>query len=68
VRIEVGELTTPDGTPYKGFKVSIGGGITDPATIERTYEDIDKIFKANPGEYKVKETRTPDGKFQSFTF
>ena len=42
------------------------GGVTDPALIERTYEDIDKIFKANPGAYKVKEERTPEGKFKSF--
>jgi hypothetical protein len=34
--------------------------------IERTYEDIDKIFKANPGDYKVHEERE-NGKFKSFT-
>ena len=33
---------------------------------ERTYEDIDKIFKANPGDYHAKEERDANGKFQSF--
>ena len=42
------------------------GGITDPGEIERTYEDIDKIFKSNPEKFKVHEERE-NGKFKSFT-
>ena len=41
------------------------GGITDPALIERTYEDIDKIFKSQPEKFKVKEFRDSEGKFKS---
>lgn len=63
--MSTGRLTTPFGTPYIGFKVTIGG-VSDPAMTERTYEDIDKIFKSNPGDYHVKEERDANGKFQSF--
>ena len=65
IRIKTGNLTTPSGEPYRGFVVSVGG-ITDPASIERTYNDIDKIFKSNPGTYKIKEERV-DGKFHSYS-
>lgn len=64
MKIETGDLTTPDGTPYKGFKITVGGS---PIEAERTYQDIDAIFKANPDKYRVKEERFPDGKFKSFT-
>jgi len=43
------------------------GGISDPALVERTYKDIDAIFKSNPDNYKVHEERYPDGKFKQFT-
>lgn len=66
VRIERGDITTPFGEKISGFKVTVGG-ITDPSTVIRTYEDIEKIFKANPGNYKVHEEKTPDGKFKSYT-
>ena len=35
--------------------------------IERTYEDVNAIFKANPGDYKVYEERDAEGKFKSFS-
>ena len=38
----------------------------DPSQIKRTYDDIDSIFKSNPGGFTVKEERTPDGKFKAF--
>lgn len=57
---------TPDGTPYHGFKVSIGG-IQDPATIKRTYDDIEKIFKSNEVNFKTHEEHTPSGTFKSYT-
>jgi len=59
-------LSTPDGTPYRGFKVSVGGGKTK-AEIERTYEDIYKIFKSNPGDYKIHEERDEKGQLKSYT-
>lgn len=66
IRIYTGELRTPDGTPYKGFKVTIGG-ITDPETIKRSYEDIEKILKGSRLKYKEHEEKTPDGKFKSYS-
>lgn len=47
------------------IKVTIGG-IVDPSTIKRTYEDIDKIVKSNPDSFKVKEERDSSGHFKSF--
>ena len=60
-----GKLTTPNGTDFGGFIITIGG-ITDPALIQQTYEDIDAIFKARPEKYKVHEERDADGKFLSY--
>lgn len=65
VRIKRGRLVSPGGEEYLGFSVTLGG-ITDPASIERSYKDIDRIFKANPGSYSVKEERDAEGKFKSF--
>jgi len=59
-------LTTPDGTPYKGFKVSLGGSI-DPSEIVRTYDDIKRILHNNKVEYRTHEEHKPDGTFKSFT-
>ena len=56
---------TPDGTPYRGFKVSIGG-VTDPSTIKRTYEDIEAIFRSNEATFKTFEEKTPAGTFKSY--
>ena len=64
--MQTGKLVSPFGTEYIGFKVTIGE-VSDPAAVERTYEDIDKIFKANPGSYHVEEERTSEGKFKSFS-
>lgn len=57
---------SPFGTEIVGFKVTIGG-ITDPATIQRTYEDIEKIFKSNQANFKIHEEKTPEGKFKSYS-
>jgi len=59
-------LTTPFGTPYVGFKVTIGGVLED-WQVTRTYDDIAKIVKSDPSTFKVVEERTPDGKFKSFS-
>lgn len=56
---------TPSGEEYTGFSVTIGG-ITDPAEINRNYDDLAAIFKANQANFKVSERRHPDGTFQSF--
>ena len=66
VRVKTGKVMSPFGTEVVGFKVSIGG-ITDPAQIKRTYEDIDRIFKSNNKDFKVYEEKSKDGKFKSFT-
>jgi hypothetical protein len=62
-KVEVGNLTTPGGKEYRGFKVTIGGH-SDP---ERTYEDIRKILRKNAGELRAREEKTDGGKFKSFT-
>lgn len=66
IKIETGDLHTPDGTPYHGFKVSIGG-ITDPAAVLRTYDDIEKILHQNKVPYIEHEEHTPEGKFKSYS-
>ena len=53
---------TPDGTAYRGFKVTIGG-LSNP---ERTYDDIESILNRNKMPYKIHEERTTDGKFKSY--
>lgn len=63
VKIETGNLTTPDGTPYKGFKVTIGGS----PNPERTYDDIEKILGKNNVSYKTHEERNPNGTFKSYS-
>lgn len=63
--MEAGDLVTPDGAPYRGFKITIGG-LTDPQSIQRTYDDIDKIFKANQMAYKITEHRK-NGHFDSYS-
>ena len=42
------------------------GGVTDPDSVERTYEDIDKIFKSNPEKFKTQEVRDEAGRFKSY--
>jgi len=37
-----------------------------PEFQRHTYEDIASIFKSKPETFKVKEERTPEGKFKSF--
>lgn len=66
MQVATGNLYTPDGTPYVGFKVTIGG-VTDPASIERTYEDIERILHSNQQPYKVFEEKTEYGTFKSYT-
>ena len=65
-RIETGNLTTPDGTPYRGFKVSIGG-VSDPSSVERTYADIEKILGRDKVSFKTHEETTPSGTFKSYS-
>lgn len=49
-----------------GFIITVGG-VTDPATIQRTYEDIDKIFKSDPDNFKIHEEKDAMGKFKSYS-
>ena len=64
-RIQTGKLISPFGTSYVGFMVTIGG-VVDPAMIERTYEDIDRIIKSNPEAFHMKEERDKEGKFIAY--
>lgn len=64
VKVEVGELTTPGGIPYKGFKITLGG-VSNP-DVKRTYEDIVAILHSQQQPYKEFETKTKEGKFKSF--
>ncbi len=66
MRIETGSLYTPMGEQYNGFKVTIGG-ITDPSTIVRTYDDIESILGKNKINYKVHEETTSSGTFKSYS-
>ena len=63
MRVETGNLTTPDGTPYRGFKITVGGFL-DPANTERTYEDVLRILRRDAREFRVTEERD-SGKFKS---
>ena len=65
MRFQKGKLTTPDGADFVGFIITVGG-ITDPASIQRTYEDIDKIFKSNPESFNTHEVKDENGKFKSY--
>lgn len=58
-------MTGPFGTEINGFKVSILSS-TDPSTIERTYEDIERILRGNRQPFKEVEEKTPSGTFKSF--
>ena len=60
----MGKLTSPLGTEYTGFKVTLIG---DNPNVERTYEDIDRILHQNKVAYKIHEERDSDGHFKSFT-
>lgn len=66
IRIETGNLLTPDGMPYYGFKVTIGG-IQDPEAVKRTYDDIEKILHGSNTTYKTHEEHTPQGTFKSYS-
>jgi len=66
VRIETGRLYTPDGTPYAGFKVTIGS-VLDPSSVKRTYTDIEAIFQKNKTPYKIHEEFREGSKFKSYT-
>ena len=61
-----GHLTTPGGVDFVGFIITVGG-ITDPAEIQRTYEDIDAIFKSRPDTFKTHEERDEFGHFKSYS-
>ena len=39
----------------------------DPASVTRTYDDIEAILHQNKVEYKTHEEHRPDGKFKSYT-
>ena len=66
VKVETGNLTTPDGTPYNGFKVTVGG-IQDPGEIQRRYDDIEHILHQNQVAYKINETHDQQGHFRSYS-
>lgn len=64
VNVETGKLRTPLGTEYVGFKVTLLG---DNPDVARYYSDIERITRAQPEHYKVREERDAAGKFKSFT-
>ena len=66
VKIESGRLQTPSGTEFIGFKVTIGG-VTDPASVTRTYDDIERILGKNKVDFKTHEEKSPNGTFRSYT-
>lgn len=39
----------------------------DPSNVERTYEDIERIIKANRIPFTIHEEHTPMGKFKSYS-
>ena len=65
-RVETGKVTSPFGTEIVGFKVTIGG-VTDPATIERKYDDIEAILKKSKVKFEIHESRYPTGRFKSYS-
>lgn len=66
MRIETGNLYTPSGEQYSGFKITIGG-ITDPSTVVRTYEDIERILHENQKPFAIHEEHTAAGTFKSYS-
>jgi hypothetical protein len=52
-----------DGIPC--VKITIGVA-ADPASVRRTYDDIDRIFKADPDKFDVYQGVTAEGKFKEF--
>ena len=56
---------TPSGEIVQGFSVTIGG-ITDPSTIERRYDDVARILRGNVHPAKVTEERDSQGRFRKF--
>ena len=65
IRIETGRILTPHGEEINGFKVYLSKA-TDPATITRSYADIEHILKANEASYRTSEEHTPEGTFKSY--
>jgi hypothetical protein len=57
-------LITPDGTPYKGFKVTVGGV---QGEVKRSYKEIEAIFKSNEVNFKTHEEHTSSGTFKSYS-
>lgn len=66
VSFKSGKLKTPFGDEFNGFIVTIGG-VTDPASIHRNYEDVDRIIKSDPETYIIHEERDEQGRFKSYS-
>lgn len=52
MKVETGNLTTPDGTPYNGFKVTIDDGLP-PVKLDYARERVTEILHKLPSDYKV---------------
>lgn len=65
-KIKFGKQVTPSGEEYTGFSITIGG-ITDPADIKRSYDDIERILHVSNIPYQTHEVDTADGKFCSYS-
>lgn len=65
-RVEAGRLTTPSGVPFVGIKITIGS-ILDPASVKRTYDDIEAILGWNKVDYETHYELREGGKFKSYT-
>lgn len=64
--MERGRLISPFGTEFVGFRVTLGG-ISNPALLNRTYDDIEKILGLHNQKFKTHEESNPDGTFRSYT-
>lgn len=65
-KVEAGKLQTPSGADYIGFKITVGE-VLDPASVKRTYEDIESILGKNKVNYETHEESTSSGTFKSYS-
>lgn len=65
IRYESGQIITPFGSDIIGIRITVGG-ILDQATVKRTYDDIEAIFKSNNESFKTFEEKTENGTFKSY--
>ena len=62
-RVKTGEINTPFGHEIIGFSVTVGG-ITDQATVQRSWDDIYKILHSQAIPIQIFEEKDEEGKFK----